>query len=124
MSVGTAGGRDEAIEDVGEGGLLPYVPRLALEWPPGAPHLEVAGTLVSADLSGFTKLSERLAGLGREGAEELTTLLNACFTGMITEIERYGGDVLKFGGDALLILYRGRDHTARACASSQEADIR
>ena len=109
--------QEGAREDVGER-LLPYIPRLLLDWPAGARSLEVEGTLVSADLSGFTRLSERLAALGREGAEELTTLLNGCFTGMIGEIERFGGDVLKFGGDALLILYRGAKHTERACMST------
>ena len=89
--------------------LLPYLPRLLLDWPRGARYLEVEGTLVSADLSGFTRLSERLAALGREGAEELTALLNGRFTGMIAEIDRFGGDVLKFGGDALLVLFRGPD---------------
>jgi class 3 adenylate cyclase/tetratricopeptide (TPR) repeat protein len=98
--------------------LFPYVPRLVRSWPDEAERLDVEGTLVSADLSGFTRLSERLASIGREGAEELTTLLNGCFTGMIAEVERFGGDVLKFGGDALLILYRGIAHTERACLST------
>jgi class 3 adenylate cyclase/tetratricopeptide (TPR) repeat protein len=97
------------------GSLLSYVPRLLRTWPADVSHRDVDGTLVSADLSGFTRLSERLAALGREGAEELTTLLNGCFTRMIAEIERFGGDVLKFGGDALLILYQGARHTERAC---------
>ena len=56
--------------------------------------------------------------IGREGAEELTALLTGCFTGMIAEIERFGGDVLKFGGDALLVLYQGTQHTERACFST------
>ena len=100
------------VAGVGEE-LLPYVPRVLRSWPDAAGHLEVEGTLVSADLSGFTALSERLAALGREGAEELTTLLNACFTGMIEIIEQHGGDVLKFGGDALLILFMGDGHADR-----------
>jgi class 3 adenylate cyclase/tetratricopeptide (TPR) repeat protein len=98
--------------------LLPYVPRLAWAWPAGLQHLAVEGTLLSADLSGFTRLSERLAALGREGAEELTTLLNGCFTDMIAEVDRFGGDVVKFGGDALLVLYTGDAHTERACCST------
>jgi class 3 adenylate cyclase/tetratricopeptide (TPR) repeat protein len=97
------------------GSLPSYVPRLLRSWPDGMTHRDFDGTLVSADLSGFTRLSERLAALGREGAEELTVLLNGCFTRMIAEIERFGGDVLKFGGDALLILYRGARNTERAC---------
>src|SRR5690242_15206695 len=99
--------------------LLPYIPRLLRAWPHGAHHVAVDGTLVSADLSGFTRLSEQLAALGREGAEELTTLLNECFTGMIEIVEHHGGDVLKFGGDALLILYDGHEHAARACDSTR-----
>jgi class 3 adenylate cyclase/tetratricopeptide (TPR) repeat protein len=106
------------VAGVGEE-LLPYVPRVLRSWPQDARYLEVEGTLVSADLSGFTALSERLAALGREGAEELTTLLNACFTGMIEIIEQHGGDVLKFGGDALLVLFRGDGHAERACDSTR-----
>ena len=87
--------------------------------PPGTRWLAVDGTLVSADLSGFTALSEKLAALGREGGEELTALLNRCFTGMIEIIEQYGGDVLKFGGDALLILFQGSEHATRACDSTR-----
>jgi class 3 adenylate cyclase/tetratricopeptide (TPR) repeat protein len=100
------------------GSLLSYVPRLLRTWPESTSHLDVDGTLLSADLSGFTRLSERLAALGREGAEELTVLLNGVFTRMIAEIERFGGDVLKFGGDALLVLYQGAQHTERACYST------
>jgi class 3 adenylate cyclase/tetratricopeptide (TPR) repeat protein len=103
--------------------LAPYVPRLLLEWAPrpGADGacMNVEGTLLSADLSGFTKLSERLAGLGREGAEELTSLLNSVFEHMIGAVDAEGGDILKFGGDALLVLYRGTDHVLRACRSAE-----
>jgi class 3 adenylate cyclase/tetratricopeptide (TPR) repeat protein len=95
-----------------------YVPDLVRGWSPGAPrHRQVEGSLVSADISGFTALSERLAGYGREGAEELTALLNQCFGGMIEIIDAHGGDVLKFGGDALLVLFTGDAHTARAAAA-------
>jgi class 3 adenylate cyclase len=100
---------------------LHYVPRFLLThdrdaFAPG--YLELDGTLMSADVSGFTKLSERLARIGREGAEELTEVLNNCFDRMIGVVTRDGGDILKFGGDALLMLYTGRQHTARACRSA------
>jgi class 3 adenylate cyclase/tetratricopeptide (TPR) repeat protein len=95
-----------------------YVPDLLQRWPADAPrHRQVEGSLVSADISGFTALSERLAAYGREGAEELTALLNQCFGGMIEIIDEFGGDVLKFGGDALLVLFTGDEHTARAAAA-------
>ncbi len=96
----------------------PYVPRLAATWAREPAVHTVFGTLISADISGFTALSERLAGFGREGAEELTILLNRCFGEMIEVAHARGGDILKFGGDALLILFTGAAHTARAAAAA------
>ena len=99
-------------------GIGSYLPDFVRRWPLDGPsHCQVEGSLVSADISGFTALSERLAAHGREGAEELTKLLNQCFGGMIEIIDSYGGDVLKFGGDALLVLFQGPEHTARAAAA-------
>jgi class 3 adenylate cyclase/tetratricopeptide (TPR) repeat protein len=95
-----------------------YVPDLVRHWSADQPsHRQVEGALVSADISGFTALSERLAAHGREGAEELTVLLNQCFGGMIEIIDEYGGDVLKFGGDALLVLFSGAESSERAAAA-------
>jgi class 3 adenylate cyclase/tetratricopeptide (TPR) repeat protein len=115
--------RESDTVEVGRmAGLRPYVPRAVRDWRPNPAAdgevREVDGTLLSADLSGFTALSERLTRLGREGAEELTNLLNACFEGMIAAMEARGGDVLKFGGDALLVLFTGPDHAARACGAA------
>ncbi len=102
-------------------GTESYVPDIVRHWDAGGrPYQSVAGSLVSADISGFTALSERLAAYGREGAEELTLLLNQCFGGMIEIIDTYGGDVLKFGGDALLVLFEGTGHTERAAAACIE----
>jgi class 3 adenylate cyclase/tetratricopeptide (TPR) repeat protein len=95
--------------------VRPYVPRIVSRGGELPDVLVAEGTLVSADLSGFTKLSEKLASRGKQGAEELTELLNRCFTAMIAHVEAGGGDVLKFGGDALLILFSGPEHAARAC---------
>ena len=53
--------------------LAPYVPRLLVEWMREAPestHRAVAGTLAFVDISGFTKMSERLARHGKVGAED------------------------------------------------------
>lgn len=58
-----------------------------------------------ADVSGFTKMSEKLALIGREGAEALTGILNSYFTCMIERINRCGGFVGKFGGDAMTIFF-------------------
>jgi len=74
--------------------------------------------MVFADVSGFTKLSERLARKGKAGAEELVGAISSVFTHLLTESGSYGGDVLKFGGDALLLFFNGDGHLARACRAS------
>ena len=81
-------------------------------------HREVDGTMVMADLSGFTALSERLARLGDEGAERLTDIINSFFARMLTTASRFGGDTLTFGGDAILLMFDGQDHAGRAVAAS------
>lgn len=87
-------------------------------------HDFVEGSMLSADISGFTALSERMSAQGRIGAEQLSEIMSACFTGLIDAAASFGGDVLKFGGDALLVLFRGVDHQRRAAlgaASMQHA---
>lgn len=103
--------------------LEPYLPRIARTWADesvGRRWREVDGTLVSVDIAGFTRLSERLAEKGRSGAEELIVLLDRCFQGLIGIAERHGGDVLKFRGDALLLFYDGALHQRRACQAAAE----
>ena len=71
------------------------------------------------DVSGFTKLSERLARRGgREGAEQLADAIGGCFEPLLTVAYAHGGALLKFGGDALLLLFEGEAHVARACRSA------
>lgn len=57
------------------------------------------------DISGFTPLSERLAQAGPTGAEELTQLINLYFSQMIQIIETFHGQVIKFSGDAIIVLF-------------------
>ena len=73
--------------------------------------------MLSADISGFTALSEKLAGKGKAGAEEITELINVCFTALIDAAYGYSGEIIKFGGDALLVLFRGEIH-GRRCANA------
>lgn len=61
------------------------------------------GSALFADISGFTPLTEALRdSLGtRRGAEELTKHLDAVYTALINEVEKYGGSVISFSGDAV-----------------------
>ena len=90
------------------------------------PSNESAATAVLfADISGFTSLTEQLAQKGPAGAEELTTALNNYFGELIEIVNSYGGDILKFAGDALLATFEDsesdcdlQDATDRAAKAS------
>src|SRR5215208_6431567 len=100
----------------------PYVPRAMLDHLALHPERRVwhvDGTCVFVDVSGFTKLSERLARRGgREGAEQLADAIGSCFEHLLGVAYAKCGGLLKFGGDALLLLFDGEAHTERACASA------
>ncbi len=101
--------------------IATYLPRQVVEPLLVNPHLGraeggfVEGTVMFADISGFTPLSETLSKLGKAGAEEITSIVNHFFTELIAVAEGYGGDLLKFGGDALLLFFGGEAHEMRAC---------
>jgi class 3 adenylate cyclase/tetratricopeptide (TPR) repeat protein len=101
--------------------LTPYVPRLVVEWlrrDPDSRWREVDGTLAFVDISGFTAMSERLAKRGKAGAEQVTEVMNATFGRLLEVAYAYGGGLLKFGGDALLLLFDGDGHAPRAARAA------
>ena len=98
-----------------------YLPRAVVEWDltaAGRAWREVEASLCFVDISGFTALSERLARRGRVGAEELTDVLNYVFSRMLAIAYQQGGSLLKFGGDALLLLFPGAAHQTCAVRSA------
>jgi class 3 adenylate cyclase/tetratricopeptide (TPR) repeat protein len=105
--------RFEAATDL----LRPFVPRIAVDWLRDAPSERsrtYEGTLVFADISGFTDLTEALAKRGREGAEEIAGVVDAAFAELIGRAYAHHADLLKFGGDAILLLFQGENHAQRA----------
>ena len=77
------------------------------------PGLEFAGdgagrllhaAAIFSDASGFTALTERLAQQPN-GAEVMCRTMNRFLSAMINIIHSYGGDVVKFAGDALLVVF-------------------
>lgn len=76
------------------------------------------GAVMFADVSGFTAMSEKLSVLGKEGAEEITGIVNSYFDTMLAISDEYGGDLLKFGGDALLVFFEGDDGAHRAVTAA------
>lgn len=58
------------------------------------------GALLFVDISGFTNLSQKL------DVESLKNHINGYFTKIIEVVDKWGGDVVKFAGDALYVVWR------------------
>jgi class 3 adenylate cyclase/tetratricopeptide (TPR) repeat protein len=103
--------------------LKPYVSRLQIEWVRDAPrtmHQSVEGSLAFVDISGFTALTESLNRRGKIGAELLRDTLDPIFCALLDEAYRWGAGLLKWGGDAMLLLFEGADHPQRAARAAWE----
>ncbi len=80
------------------------------------------GSLLFADLSGFTALSEQLSTIGRQGAEEVSGIVNQLFDALVEEVANNHGTLLKFGGDALTAFFdQHRLGVAHAAAATHAA---
>lgn len=98
-----------------------YLPRTLLAWQADDPSIRSRseeGTVVFVDISGFTPLVERATAGGRAGAEEISAVINQIFEEMLAVALDEGGDVLKFGGDASLLLFSGDGHLIRAARAA------
>jgi class 3 adenylate cyclase/tetratricopeptide (TPR) repeat protein len=88
-----------------------FVPRHLVQEKMRRPYLGLVkgqmqrGSLLFSDVSGFTALSERLAGFGQEGAERLTKMMNRYFEAMLDILAESDGILLKFAGDAMLVYF-------------------
>lgn len=108
--------------------LSTYLPRFLVQHvltaQPATPWLhQISGSLLFADISGSTALAGRLATLGRQGTETVTQQLNQVFERLIGVVRQYGGDLVSFGGDALLVLFadeRAGRTAARAALEMQQ----
>jgi class 3 adenylate cyclase/tetratricopeptide (TPR) repeat protein len=101
--------------------LAPYLCDLHREWlacDAASSWRDEDGSLLFFDISGFTPLAERLAKRGKAGVEQLIDTLNGVLAPLVGTAGALGGDTLKFGGDALLVLFSGSDHARRACAAA------
>ncbi|MFN7955430.1 MAG: AAA family ATPase [bacterium] len=81
----------------------------------------VTGSALLADLSGFGELTEALTRVRgpRRGIEELTREVNALYDALIAEVERFGGSVIDFAGDAITCWFDGgQDASLRAVTAA------
>ncbi|TET97896.1 MAG: adenylate/guanylate cyclase domain-containing protein, partial [Candidatus Stahlbacteria bacterium] len=74
-------------------------------------------TILFGDLSGFTALTEKL-----KGPEEIVTVINRYFSRMLEIVGKYGGDLDKLVGDAIMVLFGApvahRDDPLRAVSAA------
>jgi hypothetical protein len=92
------------------------------DWQPGGTWRYFFAASTFADISGFTPLAEKLAVNDARGVEELTVILNRVFEALISAAELHGGRVVKFGGDALSIVWPAiEDELAAATGRAIEA---
>ena len=57
------------------------------------------------DLSGFTRMTEKLMHKGAEGAEEMSTVLNQIFQPTVTLVYEQGGFIPYFAGDSFTAIF-------------------
>lgn len=72
------------------------------------------GSVLEADVSGFTPLTEALAQRHgpQRGAEEVAAVLDRVYAPLITEVDRAGGSVVEFLGDAIACCFDADDGTS------------
>ncbi len=117
--------------------LVAYVPTPVLHTIYHNPQLlaeptarQFPAVVLFSDIFGFTNLSEMLSKTGPTGAEELTHLINQYFTEMIRISYAHHGQVVKFSGDALTILFQAENSSttkavrrAGECALAMQAKM-
>ena len=62
------------------------------------------GALLFVDITGFTKISVML------DVESLSNAINSYFQMIVNEITKFGGDILKFAGDAIFAEWKATKH--------------
>jgi hypothetical protein len=69
----------------------------------------VNGVCLLVDISGFTMMSERFCVEGKGGIDNLQLTTNGYMGQLVDVIYSFGGDIIKFAGDALVCLFANSD---------------
>lgn len=64
------------------------------------------GVCLLADISGFTRLSGKFCEGGKDGIDHLQQVVNGYLGQLVKIVYAYGGDVMKFAGDALVCVFQ------------------
>eukprot|EP01083_Nonionella_stella_P009258 26765_1 len=114
----------EARDTFFERAYARYIPRMVVDrfrtdpTPLSKPEqVRFAAAVAFVDISGFTKLSESLVKkYGLSAAEMLNHHISGFFEKLIDVIFDFGGDIIKFAGDAILVVWH-HPHIARSDGS-------
>jgi len=99
--------------------LAKFVPqrvRQLIEESPEAPSLdkrETDVTVLFADITGYTRLTARLA------PDDLDALVERYFGAFLDEIVKHGGDVNETAGDGLMVIFHEGDHARAAVEAAR-----
>jgi class 3 adenylate cyclase len=99
--------------------LAKFVPqrvRQLIEESPEAPSLdkrETDVTVLFADITGYTRLTARLA------PDDLDALVERYFGAFLDEIVKHGGDVNETAGDGLMVIFHEAEHARAAVAAAR-----
>lgn len=77
-----------------------------------------------ADISGFTNVSEACAKKGVRGNEELAFCINRYMEGMVKHLGKYGGDIIKFVGDAMIVMWPPESVAGQSAEDSASLTVR
>ncbi|KAJ3415361.1 hypothetical protein HDV05_005098 [Chytridiales sp. JEL 0842] len=77
----------------------------------GKPYTSTSSFAVVAmiDISGYSSLTSSLTSLGKLGSELITNTVGEYMDQVVTCISTFGGDIIKFLGDAILICFGLKD---------------
>ena len=106
--------------------LSPYFPKwvitsLCEQWGAGDRPFSVKrqASVLFLDVADFSGQTEKFALLGARGAEELSTILNGCFSVLTEIIDGHSGDIVAFAGDGLVALWEESDASAAALVAAK-----
>ena len=77
---------------------------------------EMQAFVLLGDIIGFTTINDELQKKGKEGAEEVSHIIRSIFTEPINIIERFGGFISNFAGDAFYSIFPNNS-PAQFCAA-------
>jgi class 3 adenylate cyclase len=67
------------------------------------------GICLLVDISGFTRLSGQFCAMGKNGIDDLQKATNGYMGRLVETIYKFGGDIIKFAGDAIICVFLESD---------------